>query len=438
MSAVENKQTPNATAQASIASTQKIRIAVGIGGGNAAEWFDWTIYATFATFFASQFFHGGSTINDLLATLAVFAVGFVARPIGGWFFGRMADTRGRQQAMAASVLTAAIASLVIGLAPTADQIGVGAAIILLVSRLAQGLAHGGEMPAVQTYVSEIAPRERRGLWGSMIYASGTVGILFGAVLGFILTSVLTGDQMTAWGWRIPFVLGAVLGLITLYIRMKLPESETYIESKTDAAQTPVSNLGAIIRSSRSAIAKVVGITIGWTSLYYVWAVSAPSFAISNHNVPSTGALAASIVANIALIISCPLWGRLSDKVGRRPVFLFGAIGLTVTYIPLSNMIDSTATFMIAQTTSLILLGAVVSIAPVIYAELFPTKVRAIGFGISYPITIAIFGGTIPYVQTALSSSGHANIFQIYMICLMLITITTVFMCEETKGKDLRG
>ena len=201
----------------------------GIGSGNAMEWFDWGVYTTFTPFFASQFFHSGDPVSDVLKTLIVFAVGFIARPFGGLLFGWIADKKGRKLSMTLTVALAAAGSLVIGLSPSYALIGVGASIILVLARLAQGLAHGGELPSAQTYIAEAAPRERRGLWSSLIYFSGTIGQLAGTLLAAILSTVLTQDAMTAYGWRIPFVLGGVFGLYALYMRLRMHETEVFVD-----------------------------------------------------------------------------------------------------------------------------------------------------------------------------------------------------------------
>ncbi|WP_425560214.1 MFS transporter, partial [Kineococcus glutinatus] len=191
------------------------------------EWFDWNVYATFSVFFASQFFASGDARADVLRTLAVFAVGFVARPVGGFLFGWLADRRGRKLSMSAAVATAAGGSLVIGLTPTYGSIGVLAPVLLVLARLAQGLAHGGELPAAQTYVAEMAPAARRGLWSSLIYVSGTVGVITGTVLAAVLAGVLTEEQMTSFGWRVPFLLGGVFGLYALLMRLRMAETPVF-------------------------------------------------------------------------------------------------------------------------------------------------------------------------------------------------------------------
>src|SRR6478609_2011520 len=206
-------------------STRKTLIGTGIG--NAVEWYDWAIYATFTPFIASQLFSKADPASAVLSTLAIFAVGFVARPFGGFQFGWIGDRIGRKASMTLAVGLASAGSLMIGIAPTFAAVGAWASLMLLVARLVQGLAHGGELPSSQTYLSEMAPKEHRGFWATLIYTSGTVGILFGTLLGAVLNMALSTDVMNAWGWRIPFLIGGALGIYALFMRAKMKETEAF-------------------------------------------------------------------------------------------------------------------------------------------------------------------------------------------------------------------
>jgi MHS family alpha-ketoglutarate permease-like MFS transporter len=414
----------------------RLQTIFGIGAGNAMEWFDWNIYATFAAFFASQFFHSGSAGADLLKTLAVFAVGFLARPFGGFLFGWIADRKGRQLSMTLAVGMAAVGSLVIGLIPTYATIGVAAPILLLVARLVQGLAHGGELPSAQTYLTEMAPRERRGLWSSLIYVSGTVGVLAGTLLGAVLATVLEDAQMAAFGWRIPFILGGVFGFFSLYMRSRMHETPTFAHAAAAAPADKVS-LWRQILGHRASLARVLGLTLGATVIYYVWAVSAPAYAISSRGIDAKGALWAGVAANLVFIISLPLWGALSDRIGRRPVLLTGLASLAVLLFPLNAMIGtSPVRLALAMTVALVLIGAFASVAPAVYAEMFPTSVRAAGLGVPYSIAVALFGGTAPYLQTFFAEHHRPDLFSWYATLLAVISIAVVWLMPETRGSDL--
>jgi MHS family alpha-ketoglutarate permease-like MFS transporter len=416
----------------------KRKTIVGIGSGNAMEWFDWNIYATFAAFFASQFFHSGDPIVDLLSTLAIFAVGFIARPFGGLVFGWIADRKGRQLSMTLAVALAAIGSLIIGLCPTYATIGVAAPVILLICRLFQGLAHGGELPSSQTYLSEMAPAEKRGLWSSLIYISGTIGIIAGTLLGAILSTALTKDQMASFGWRIPFIIGGIFGLYALYMRSKMTETPIFVEdAEKELAHGPRPSLVRGMMAHPRLFAQVIGLTVGGTVIYYVWAVSAPAYAISVKHIDAAGALWAGVFANLVFILVLPLWGIVSDRIGRKPVLIIGLATLAILLFPLSAIVrDEPWQLFVAMTIALILIAAIVSILPALYAEMFPTSIRAAGLGVPYSIAVALFGGTAPYVQTYFAERGMPAGFNWYAITLAVISILTILTLKETKGKDL--
>lgn len=413
------------------------RTLFGLGAGNAMEWFDWNVYATFASFFAAQFFNAHSAVSALLSTLAVFAVGFAARPIGGWVFGWIADRKGRQLAMALTVAIAAAGSLVIGLSPTYGQIGVWASVILVVARLAQGLAHGGELPSAQTYIAEVAPPARRGLWSSLIYFSGTCGVLVGTLLGAVLSGVLTHEQMLSFGWRIPFILGGVFGIYSLYVRLRMRETEVFQAAKKDAGKEK-GQIWQTIKQNPKLLAQVIGLTVGATVIYYMWAVAAPSYAITVRGVPPTGALWAGVFANVVFLIALPLWGIVSDRIGRKPVLFIAIAGLLVLSFPLNAMVGHEAwQLFVAMSIALIFMAGFSSIGPAVYAEIFPTRIRAVGVGVPYSIAVAAFGGTAPYLQTLFAGNGHPSLFIVYGIVLMVISALVVFTLPETRGVDLR-
>ncbi|MCG3757045.1 MFS transporter [Amycolatopsis sp. Poz14] len=413
------------------------RTLFGLGAGNAMEWFDWNVYATFASFFAAQFFNAHSAVSALLSTLAVFAVGFAARPIGGWVFGWIADRKGRQLAMALTVAIAAAGSLVIGLSPTYGQIGVWASVILVVARLAQGLAHGGELPSAQTYIAEVAPPARRGLWSSLIYFSGTCGVLVGTLLGAVLSGVLTHEQMLSFGWRIPFILGGVFGIYSLYVRLRMRETEVFQAAKKDEGKEK-GQIWQTIKQNPKLLAQVIGLTVGATVIYYMWAVAAPSYAITVRGVPPTGALWAGVFANVVFLIALPLWGIVSDRIGRKPVLFIAIAGLLVLSFPLNAMVGHEAwQLFVAMSIALIFMAGFSSIGPAVYAEIFPTRIRAVGVGVPYSIAVAAFGGTAPYLQTLFAGNGHPSLFIVYGIVLMVISALVVFTLPETRGVDLR-
>ncbi len=408
----------------------------GTGIGNALEWYDWGIYSTLTAFIASHMFSKADPTSALLSTLAVFAVGFLARPLGGLLFGRIADRRGRKVSLMMSVGLASVGSLLIGVTPTFDSIGVGASLLLLVARLLQGLAHGGELPAAQTYLSEKAPPERRGLWSSWIYFSGTVGNLSGLLLAALLTTTLSKDAMNAWGWRVPFLVGAAAGLYALVLRRSMTETEVFTQDVE--AKGAGRGLWASLGEHRKQAAQVIGMTMGFTVIYYVWAINAPAYAQTTLKIDPTSALWAGVVGNVVFLVCLPLWGRLSDRVGRKPVLLSALVGAAVLYIPMNALLkDAAWQLIVSMSVMLAVIAAVASIGPAMYAEMFPTHIRAAGFGFPYSIAIALFGGTAPLIQAWMAEHFQSTgVFPFYAIALMVVSALTILSLPETKGIDL--
>lgn len=366
--------------------------------------------------------------------MAVFAVGFVARPFGGVVFGWLADRFGRKQSLLLSVVSASVGSLLIAVAPTYAQVGLLSSALLLVARILQGLAHGGELPSAQTYLAEEAPREHRGYWASSIYVSGTLGIMFGLGLGLLLSIVLSEDAMSAWGWRIPFALGAVMGLFALWIRTRMGESEVF-EADTRKPDVPRENIFVgVARHWRQAL-QVIGMTVGATVIYYIWGVAMASLARQQFKFDAQTAFLVTLVANLVFIVSLPFWGRFSDRFGRKPAMLIALLGSAALYVPMLNFLQQGVwQAVVAISLMMVIMGAFLSMAPAAYAELFPTRVRATGFGIPYAIAIAAFGGTAPLLFAAWAPTPW--LFPAYAITLAIISALTVLTLPETKGKDL--
>ncbi|MET3922589.1 MFS transporter [Arthrobacter sp. UYEF20] len=418
------------------ARTALRKTIVGTGIGNAVEWYDWAIYATFTPFIASQLFSKADPASAVLSTLAIFAVGFVARPFGGFLFGWIGDRVGRKTSMTLAVGLASLGSLLIGIAPTFAAVGVWASLLLLVARLVQGLAHGGELPSSQTYLSEIAPRERRGLWSTLIYTSGTVGILFGTLLGAVLNMSLSTEMMNAWGWRIPFLIGAAMGLYALVMRARMHESSVFEGESPAEKREPI--WPQIVRHRKQAF-QVIGLTVGLTVIYYIWGVVAPSYATTALKIDRGEALWAGVVGNLVFIAALPFWGKLSDRIGRKKVLWAGATGAAVLHFPMTWLLkDSAWQLAVSMSVMLIFIAASAAIVPAVFAELFPTSIRTVGVGVPYSICVAAFGGTAPYLQQWLKDINMAQAFNLYAVVLLVISILFIFSIPETKGKDLRG
>lgn len=411
------------------------RNLIGVGMGNLLEWYDWNVYASFAVYIAAHAFDNEDPTSALLSALGVFAVGFIARPFGGFVFGWIGDRKGRKFSLTLAIVFASLGSFMIAILPTYDSLGSASSLMLLVARLIQGLAHGGELPSSQVFLSEVAPRKRRGLWSSWIYISGTTGILCGLLLAAVLNLVLTAEQLNDFGWRIPFAVGALAGLYALYIRRQMEEPEVFREVARENKQHRV-NLARRLWENRRAAFQVIGITIGFTVCYYTWAVNAPTYANTQLGIDRGLTLWAGVIGNLALIVSLPLWGMLSDRIGRKPVMLVSGISTLVLFYPVHLWLnDSFLVLAISIALMSVLIGGSMAITPALMSELFPPEVRTSGIGFPYALAVAAFGGTAPYIQTWAASSTF-NFFPLYAIGVLLFTIVVITTLPETRGKDL--
>jgi MHS family alpha-ketoglutarate permease-like MFS transporter len=401
--------------------------------GNLLEWYDWQAYAIFAGFFAGQFFAAGSGVSSLLGTLAIFAVGFFFRPLGGLLIAGFTDRVGRRGGLVLSVLLMAVGSLVIAVCPTHAQIGAAAPVLLLLARILQGLSTGGEFAASASYLTEMAPVRRRGLVGSLFYVSNVFGTLIATVLGSVLVSAFGVDAMREWGWRVPFAVGALLALVALYLRARLVETPAF----TGQRRRPERPTVRAFRDHPRAVARVVGFTVGGTVAYYTFAVYLPSYAQQAKGVPTASAFWASIAAQLVLIVILPVCGALSDRFGRKPPLLFFGLGFTLLSVPLFALLSSSGwSLFVVMTVGLVLFAGYGAVAPVAMAELFPTSVRTAGVGLPYALTVAVFGGTAPYLVTELSQAGHGAVFPWYLAATCLVSLVVYAFTRETRRVDL--
>lgn len=406
---------------------------VGALTGSAFEVFDWTVYSTFAAFFAVSFFGAnGDPARAFLESLVVFAVGFLARPLGSIIFGRISDTRGRRISLLLTSATALTGTLLIALAPTRASIGIGAAIVLVAARIIQGMAHGGEQPAAGAYIAEIAQPHNRGAWSSLIYVSIVFGGLLGTLLGAILTSTLGAATLTTWAWRIPFFVGAIGSAVGVFMAARL--DETHVFESAASTQRP-SLLREMARAWRPAL-QIIGLTLGLTIAFQNWAAIG-GYHIAVLKSDPAAVLWTGVVMNVLTIAVLPLWGRLSDRIGRKPVLYIGFGGVVLTSWAFMNFLDGSWQHMaIAMGVSMIFLAGPLSIVPALMAELVPTSIRTIGVGFSYALATAIFGGTVPALQAWISKTWGPASFGAYVTLAALISLAVAFTIPETRGKDL--
>ncbi|MEU8735637.1 MFS transporter [Streptomyces tendae] len=411
-----------------------VRQLLAASVGNAVEWYDWYAYTFLATYIADQVFpeSADNSLVPLLSTFAVFAVGFFMRPVGGLLMGAIADRRGRRAALTVTILLMGGSSLLVGLTPTYAAAGVLAPVVLVLARLLQGLSVGGEFAASTTFLVESAGPGRRGLFSSFQYVSTTAGQLVASGIATLLVDTLSEDRMNGWGWRVPFVFGAVLSLVGFWIRQGAQETRSSAQQR---APRPAL-FEALRRHPRESLL-ICGITAGGTIAYYTWTSYLPTYAELNAGVAKSDALLAGTISLAFFGLLQPLGGLLSDRFGRRPLLLFFGVGFALLSVPLLHSLrDSFAVLLLAQCAGMVLLTGFTSISAAVNAEVFPPRVRAAGIGFPYSLTVALFGGTAPYVGTLFKDLGHAGIFPWYVAVLCLLSSLVYLRLPETAHKEL--
>lgn len=399
--------------------SKRIFAIVGASSGNLVEWFDFYVYAFCAIYFAPAFFPSDDPTVQLLNTAGVFAAGFLMRPIGGWIFGRLADRHGRKNSLMISVLMMCGGSLIIACLPTYASIGTWAPALLLLARLIQGLSVGGEYGTTATYMSEVALRGQRGFFASFQYVTLIGGQLLAVLVVVILQQVLTEDELRAYGWRIPFVVGAIAALISLMLRRSLKETSS-AETRQDKEAGTISGL---FRNHAAAFITVLGYTAGGSLIFYTFTTYMQKFLV---NTAGMNAKSASFVMTGALflfMILQPLFGMLSDRIGRRSsMMLFGALGTVFTVPLLMALKTVTSPFLafVLVTLALCIVSFYTSISGLVKAEMFPTQVRALGVGLAYAVANAVFGGSAEYVALGLKTLGMENTFYWYVTAMMAV------------------
>lgn len=399
--------------------SKRIFAIVGASSGNLVEWFDFYVYAFCAIYFAPAFFPSDDPTVQLLNTAGVFAAGFLMRPIGGWLFGRVADRHGRKNSMMISVLMMCAGSLAIACLPTYASIGAWAPALLLLARLFQGLSVGGEYGTTATYMSEVALRGQRGFFASFQYVTLIGGQLLAVLVVVILQQLLSEDELRAWGWRIPFVIGAFAALISLFLRRSLEETS----SAATRSDKEAGSLVGLFRHHKAAFITVLGYTAGGSLIFYTFTTYMQKYLV---NTAGMNAKTASfIMTGVLFLYMCmqPLFGMLSDRIGRRNSMLwFGALGTLFTLPILLVLKTVTSPFLafVLITLALAIVSFYTSISGLVKAEMFPPQVRALGVGLAYAVANAVFGGSAEYVALGLKSLGMENSFYWYVTAMMAI------------------
>jgi MHS family alpha-ketoglutarate permease-like MFS transporter len=411
-----------------------IRKLIAASIGNAIEWYDWTVYIGFSIYFATEFFPGELA---QLNAFAGYALAFFFRPLGGVLLGRFADVHGRRPAMILTIVLMAGGSLLIGVLPTFEQVGWLAPILLVLARIGQGLSLGGEVSNASAYLGEIAPADRRGRYSSFFYISTGSAVLIASLLGFLLAETLSEQQLTDFGWRIPFIIGGVLGLVGLWLRRSLAETEQFENNKSTARRV-AAPLRTTLREHPKAVGQLIGFTLLSTLCYYTFFSALSPFAVENRGADDGDTfLALSVATALFIALQYPM-GAVSDRYGRKPQLLIWSAAMAVLIVPLSTLIGpNVAGLLVVFCVGLGLYTAMTSIAPAIMSELFPTELRGLGIGAWYNLTVALFGGTAPFVIEALSQGGIEIVFFIYVAVCAAIAFFVIRTLPETARSELR-
>jgi MHS family alpha-ketoglutarate permease-like MFS transporter len=408
--------------------------AIFIGSiGNLVEWYDFYAYAAFALYFGAAFFPSSDPVVVQLNTWTLFAIGFVVRPLGGWLFGYIGDHFGRRISLTVSVLLMCFGSLMIAVTPTYASIGLAAPVILALARIIEGLSLGGEYGASATYLTEVAHPNHRGFYSSFQYVTLIGGQLTAILVLLLLQKVfLTPDQLKAWGWRIPFLIGAFLAIVAAVMRRQLAETEAFVEAKR--AVKPSGSLRELAKYPRE-ILLVIGLTAGGTAAFYTFTTYMQTFVkltVGLNDEQTTLTIAGTLI--FAAILQ-PIYGAISDRIGRKALLVFFGVAGTLLTVPLLTALQGTKSPLIAFmliSGAWVFVAGYTSINAVVKAELFPTSVRATGVGLPYALTVSIFGGTAPVVALWLKNMGHEGWFYYYlagMICVSLLVYVTM---RDTK------
>ena len=414
--------------------TQRLKAIVGGSAGNLVEWFDWYVYSAFTLYFAPHFFPSENRTAQLLSAAAVFAVGFLMRPIGAWVMGVYSDRKGRKAGLTLSVTLMCAGSLLIAATPGYATIGVAAPALLVLARLMQGLSVGGEYGASATYLTEMADRANRGFWSSFQYVTLISGQLLAILLLLLLQSLMSEAALDAWGWRIPFAVGAALAVVVFYIRRGLAETQSF-RNASASSDAPKSGFWQLVRHHPRETGVVMMLTAGGTLAFYAYSIYMQKFLVNTSGFTRETASLINGITLFGFMALQPLGGALSDRIGRKPLMIgFGVLGVLATY-PIFAALETTRS---AWTAGLLVMAALfivtgyTSINAVVKAELFPAHMRALGVALPYALANTLFGGTAEYVALWFKQAGWERGFYWYVTAMIAASLIVYLRMRDTR------
>jgi MHS family proline/betaine transporter-like MFS transporter len=401
--------------------------------GNILEWYDFSVYAFVAPILARHYFPKGDGLTALLGTFAIFGVGFLMRPLGGLWFGHMANTRGRKGALTMTIILMAFSTIAIGLIPSYEDIGIAASILMLLARLLQGFSAGGEWGSANAFLVEWAPNGRRGVYASFAQVTTVGGTLLGSAVAASFSSALSTSSFESWGWRIPFLIGGLIGPIGFYMRRNVVENATLRATLEHPPQHREPQLKKIMQA--------IGFTVVWVVSHYILLHYMPTYLVRYSHLSRSQALWSDSIGLLVLIVCIPFTGALSDRIGRKPLLIACCLMLIVLPYPLVHVLLSGASFgavIAVQVVFGIVLSAYSGPAPAAIAEIFSTRNRSVGMSVGYSIGVAIFGGFAPFVATLLIEQTHSPISPVFcVIAAAVVSMLTLASLPETGLKHLR-
>jgi MHS family proline/betaine transporter-like MFS transporter len=426
------------TALLDLTKSDRRKRMTAVGIGNFMEWFDFAIYGYFAAIIGAQFFPSGDPTAEMLSALAVFAVGFLSRPIGALFLGPIGDKFGRRTVLIITVLGMGVITTLIGLTPSYATIGVAAPIIVVTLRLLQGMMVGGEWTSAAAYIGESAPKAKRALFASLVTATAGLAFLVGTLTAALLTAAMSEESLSSWGWRLPFIASFIMAIVAVYIRRKLEDTPVYLELERKRANNTVEV------TSSSAKARAFVMTLAFSGIFGVSLYYFVTYA-NNHLTGAVGmtrveALIATGSAIVVYVLFNPLVGTISDRIGRRPVLLTGVIGLIVWSLPTFFLLNTGVPFLafLGLVVFSFFVACCAVMNNVLLVEVFPASIRSTGSAIGYNLAYALLAGPGPLIAAALvASTGLLHAPAFYVIAVAVAALAVLWpMLKETKNVDI--